>query len=349
MARRLLKRLFLISALLTILLLFSWPHLTQRAQKSLSASPQITTIPLDKKKMRAQIKSLQLQGRDKHQQAYQLDAQQVVESSEALLELTQPQLSIQLSSGNHVSLAAKHGFFDKKSQTLTLKESVTLTHSHGYTLHTSTAIASLDDATVYSHAPLTGQGPQGRLHASQGFQFDYTIQELTLLGRPCVTHISSSHAPLTIQADQILCQEGTQHRCIALGNAYAESRSTPEHTYTLSAEKLYVYFHMLPAQTALPSSSLKSRREIRQIDAINQVAFTKAPHQVFCQRAQYHVSQEEILLSGSVKIQHGRSTLEGKEGKIHLKDGTYSVTNQTAPIEAFLYPKDFSQLTEKTS
>ena len=77
--------------------------------------------------------------------------------------------SITVGEGEWTSLRADSGYFEQKSQVLTLESSVQVTSSNGYRLESERVLIDLEQGMARSDAMVRGTGPSGDLEAA-GFE-----------------------------------------------------------------------------------------------------------------------------------------------------------------------------------
>ena len=77
--------------------------------------------------------------------------------------------SIAVGEGEWTSLQANSGYFEQKSQALTLESSVQVTSSSGYRLESERVLIDLEKGMARSDAMVRGTGPSGDLEA-EGFE-----------------------------------------------------------------------------------------------------------------------------------------------------------------------------------
>lgn len=78
---------------------------------------------------------------------------------------TNPVADIKLKDKSWLAAKAKTGTFDRKNDTLELKDDVDIFHDSGYELRTQDIVISMKQKTAYTSKPVVAQGPVGMLSA----------------------------------------------------------------------------------------------------------------------------------------------------------------------------------------
>lgn len=76
---------------------------------------------------------------------------------------------------------AGHGFIDFDAKMLTLTQGLSVFTDSGYEMHTTSAVADLNQNTIVGHEPVNGQGPMGTFRADS-FSINRQTRHLTLIG-----------------------------------------------------------------------------------------------------------------------------------------------------------------------
>lgn len=164
----LMKVLLPITALALAAIMVAWPQLKLRDSGFRLGFLSIN--PYDAENLR--MVNARFTGLDKKSLPYTLTADVAIQDSPGAdtLRLEHPKADIILKDGTWVALTADRGTHNQKKQTLELTGAVSLFHDSGYSLNTTHALIDLVHGTVEGKAPVTGQGPTGKL-TSQGFRF----------------------------------------------------------------------------------------------------------------------------------------------------------------------------------
>lgn len=96
--------------------------------------------------------------------------------------LERPKADFATRDGNGVYVEAVRGYYHQKEQILDLEGEVSLFHDEGYELHTEKASIDLVRSVAEGHAPVTGNGPQGRIQG-EGFRIVENGRQIVVLGR----------------------------------------------------------------------------------------------------------------------------------------------------------------------
>ncbi len=123
-------------------------------------------------------------GTDKKNEPFELLARKTRQNPDepALVELTQLQARMTLTTGLGLTLIADTGKLDTANRILALSGPITLTSTDGYKITTSEARADLQAGIVTSKSPVLAEGPFGSLSAS-GFEADRNARTVTFTGR----------------------------------------------------------------------------------------------------------------------------------------------------------------------
>jgi len=87
---------------------------------------------------------------------------------------------------NWINARARAGTVDMNTGALELRGGIDVFTATGYELHTNSASANLKQSVIHGHEPVTGQGPQGSLHADE-FHADRAANLLILSGHVQMT------------------------------------------------------------------------------------------------------------------------------------------------------------------
>ena len=85
------------------------------------------------------------------------------------IDLVTPKAEISLSNGTFMSASASAGIYDRDAQKLDLSGEVTVFQDKGNQLRTAEAIVMLKEGTASGRAPVSGEGPFGKMEAAGGF------------------------------------------------------------------------------------------------------------------------------------------------------------------------------------
>ncbi len=110
-------------------------------------------------------------GTDDKGQPYSVVAQGVRQRSntEKAVDLVAPQAEINLNNGNVMAATAGEGSYDRENQKLDLAGGVTVTQNKDNHLRTSAAQVMLKEGSASGTAPVSGEGPYGKMEAAGGF------------------------------------------------------------------------------------------------------------------------------------------------------------------------------------
>ncbi len=122
-------------------------------------------------------------GTDNKGQPFSVTAKGVKErpAPDKRVELVAPQADITLTSGEWLSIKAGAGLYDRKSETLDLRDTVSLFQDKGYEMHTAEVSIRLKDGSASSRTPVQSQGPFGEFSA-QGFDLRDKGEHVMFLG-----------------------------------------------------------------------------------------------------------------------------------------------------------------------
>ena len=105
-------------------------------------------------------------GRDAQDRPFAVRAEEAHRGSQRdAIYLAAPHGTITLDGGRSLAARAESGHYDEEAKVLDLDGNVTVRHSSGYVLHTSTATLNLDKAQATTERPVAGHGPAGTIHA----------------------------------------------------------------------------------------------------------------------------------------------------------------------------------------
>lgn len=180
-----LKYVFPIALLLLIIILLNWPSI-EVYFKAPEPEKIETTKPIPPKVEGTtnQAKNLHFDGVDSHNQPYTLIAKEGFEFDDSHSELQSPHLTLNLNSGEIVTLSADKSNFEKTKQKIELIGNVVVTHSSGYNFKTDRAWIDLNDSSAIGHDPVTGYGPNGDIYSQEGFQLTEKGDKIKFMGRP---------------------------------------------------------------------------------------------------------------------------------------------------------------------
>jgi lipopolysaccharide export system protein LptC len=110
-------------------------------------------------------------GTDDKGQPYSVTAEGVRQhtDNDNAIDLVTPKAEISLTNGTFMSAGATNGTYDRDNQKLDLAGEVTVQQDEGNQLRTSEASVMLKDGTASGRAPVTGDGPFGKMEAAGGF------------------------------------------------------------------------------------------------------------------------------------------------------------------------------------
>jgi lipopolysaccharide export system protein LptC len=110
-------------------------------------------------------------GTDDKGQPYSVTADGVRQhqDNDRAIDLVTPKAEMTLTNGTFMSAGATAGIYDRDHQKLDLSGEVTVTQDKGNQLHTTEASVMLKDRTASGRAPVTGDGPFGKMEAQGGF------------------------------------------------------------------------------------------------------------------------------------------------------------------------------------
>ncbi len=163
-----LMKLFLpLVAVILIVMIVIWPHLTADSKRF---SIGFSNIELSEAKDPSMINARYI-GTDSDNQPFSVTAdiakQTEDETQSIVLEL--PKADLTLQDGSWIVLTAETGIYDRPTEYLELDGAVNLFHDSGYEMHTQSAGIDLAHGSAEGHTPVTGQGPFGRIE-SEGFR-----------------------------------------------------------------------------------------------------------------------------------------------------------------------------------
>jgi lipopolysaccharide export system protein LptC len=110
-------------------------------------------------------------GTDDKGQPYSVTADGVRQhqDDDRAIDLVTPKAEISLTDGTFMSAAATAGTYDRDKQKLDLSGDVTVLQDKGNQLRTTEASVMLKDRTASGRAPVSGDGPFGKMEAQGGF------------------------------------------------------------------------------------------------------------------------------------------------------------------------------------
>ena len=127
-------------------------------------------------------------GVDKHNQRYTVTAEAATRSVDEAEQvfLINPTADISMSDGDWLILNAEQGTYDRHSETITLRGTVSIYADNGFEMHTEIALFDMGNSVVTGDSKVNGQGPWGLLEAD-GFRYSRTDDVLQFSGRPKLT------------------------------------------------------------------------------------------------------------------------------------------------------------------
>lgn len=123
-------------------------------------------------------------GLNHRNQPYTLTADVATEDEpgSGVIVLDAPKGDFLTNGGKGVYVEARRGFYRQKQQLLELRGEVALYHEDGYELHTEKADVNLKTSDVTGTAPVTGNGPQGRINGT-GFRIQGKGETVMVTGQ----------------------------------------------------------------------------------------------------------------------------------------------------------------------
>ena len=150
-----------------IALVIAWPQLGHKPNSYRLGVSKITTQDGGEQ----QIINPRFSSTDSKQRPFNLTADRASRQKENpnMVDLILPKADLTSQSGSWMALSAKIGLFDRNSEVLNLRGSVSLFHNSGYELRTNIAKINLAAGTAEGKGPILGHGPDGTVKA-QGFR-----------------------------------------------------------------------------------------------------------------------------------------------------------------------------------
>jgi lipopolysaccharide export system protein LptC len=169
-------------ALMALFILIGWPHFKKwyHADQPTLAQTVTPTIPA-LAKGRGAATYPEYRGTDTKNQPYIITADHGVEVSANEIDLSNPKITLNLKSGEEVTLASTSGTLNKETNKMHLMGNVTLTHSQGYILRTPQAWVDCNQGSAYGNDPIAGEGPMGALQAN-GFRLTHRGKRVSFIG-----------------------------------------------------------------------------------------------------------------------------------------------------------------------
>ena len=165
-------------ALASLLVMVGWTQVQQWISPKKPTLAQTTTLSRkNNTATRPEYKNT-----DEKNQLYTITADHGVESSAEIIDLTHPQMMMNLKSGEVVTLSSSSGKLDKTTNKMHLVGNVTLTHSQGYALETAQAWIDCNQGSAYGDNPIWGNGPAGTINA-KGFRLEERGTKVSFIGR----------------------------------------------------------------------------------------------------------------------------------------------------------------------
>ena len=150
-----------------IALVIAWPQISHKPKSHRLGFSKVTIQDAGGQ----QIINPRYSSTDSKQQPFNLTADRASRQKENpnMVDLISPKADLTSQSGSWMALSAKFGLFDRNSEILHLRESVSLFHDSGYELRTTIAKINLAVGTAEGNVPISGHGPGGKVQA-EGFR-----------------------------------------------------------------------------------------------------------------------------------------------------------------------------------
>ena len=152
-----------------VLLVAVWPQFTNIGKRFALSISDLKIDDVDSLTM----VNARFDGHDSKNQPFSITADEAKQATGASdkVALTLPKADITLKSGNWVALTARDGIYDRKQETLELKNDVNLFHDDGFELRTQSALVDLKTGVAEGSDPVDAQSPYGTLQ-SEGFRVE---------------------------------------------------------------------------------------------------------------------------------------------------------------------------------
>lgn len=105
---------------------------------------------------------------DNRNQPFTITAAKAVrgETDDNLILLTQPSGDITLKNGRWLSIKSESGAYNQDKSRLLLRDNIQIFDDQGYTLTTQQMNIDINEDTILSETPITGQGPAGTIQST---------------------------------------------------------------------------------------------------------------------------------------------------------------------------------------
>ena len=178
-------------AIILVVLVFAWPHLSDQDGRFRLAPVEIS--PEDAENFR--MLNARYTGVDRKSRPYAITADSADQRSAdaRLVKLNTPKADILLANQSWIAITAENGTYDREAQILELAGNVNLFHDSGYEFHTTSAILDLMAGDAIGQERVSGQGPFGQLSAD-GFRIHNQGERIELVGQSKIVIYPSSSA-----------------------------------------------------------------------------------------------------------------------------------------------------------
>ena len=178
-----------VSAAAIVALVIAWPQLTQKPKGSRLGVSKIATHDTDGQ----QIVNPRFSSTDSNQRPFNLTADAAVQKKDDanLVDLAFPKADLTAKSGTWMAISAETGMFNRRSEVLTLKGTISLFHDSGYELKTAIAQIDMAAGTAKGDVPISGHGPGGTVKGS-GFRILERGKTMVFTGKSKMVLYSTS-------------------------------------------------------------------------------------------------------------------------------------------------------------
>lgn len=156
-----------LSAAVIVALVIAWPQLIEKPKGFTVGVSKVTIHDTGGQ----QIVNPRFSSTDSKQRPFNLTADTAFQQKKNphLVDLAFPKADLTAQSGTWMALSAETGMFNRQSEILDLKGSVSLFHDSGYELKTTIAQINMAAGTAKGDVPISGHGPGGTVKGS-GFR-----------------------------------------------------------------------------------------------------------------------------------------------------------------------------------
>lgn len=214
-----------------------------------------------------------------------------VDSTQKLLELTNPKGFLPTSDDKTVVISSPKGFYNQHTKVLTLNEGVKMVYGVGVTALTNNVTFDSLSAKVFSVDEVTATGYFGDLQ-SEGFEYYKDDKYIIFNGKSHTILKQDDVEKLKIDASKELFVYQTEKKVEAIGDAQAYDNEKK-----VLADKLVAFF----------DTAVSGKNELREFFAIGQAKMLQANSKLNADNIHYNSIANQAVATGNVMAFDGKN------------------------------------------